>query len=402
MTDLPTGRRVTATVTWEGPHRGPATMWFEVDAPFAADLEPAVAAFAVAALPLAAGLGESRLVVEGALCPTLHAGLASAAARFARWYPTCRVPEVAATDGPLADGPTPPPRAALLLSGGLDSLSLLRRNRQEVPLDHPRAFRDALLLFGWHTDDFDGDRPRPERLALFAAQRARLDAFAAALGLALVPVRSNVRTFHPTYAWSRDVGFGAGMLATAHLFPRRWSEVAIASGGFPGEHPPHASHPDLDGDWSSASLRTWHGEPDRTRFEKLRAFVDGPAGLAVLDVCLHRDSAVGPRANCGRCEKCLRTRLALTALGAEGRAPTFPPAPPTVEEVRGMRLPVAFSRAFVQELAGPLAARGRADLVEALEVAVARADAKERRRNRPWRRVLREVRRRWRALRGRS
>ncbi len=375
-------------------------MWFEVDAPFAADLDPTTAAFAVAALPLAVGLGEPRFVVEGALCPVLHAGLGSAASRLARWYPSCRVPEVTATDGPIACDPRTPPRAALFVSGGVDSLSLLRRNRVEVPLEHPHAFRDALLLFGWHSDDFDGDRPRPERLASFAAQRARLKGLAAATQLTLVPVRSNVRTFHPTYAWSREVGFGAGMLATAHLFPRRWSEVSIASGGFPGVHPPHGSHPELDGDWSSAAVRVRHGEPDRTRLEKLRALVDWPPGLAVLDVCLHHDAAVGPRPNCGRCEKCLRTRLALTALGAEGRAPTFPPEPPSVEEVRALRLPSGFSRTFVQELAAPLAARGRADLVEALEVAVARAEARDRRRDRPWRRMLREVRRRWRAFRG--
>lgn len=400
VTDLPAGRRVSATVTWEGRHRGPSTMWFEVDAPFAADLDPTSAAFAVAALPLAVGLHEPRLVVEGALCPKLHRGLGSAASRLARWYRPCAIPTVTATDGPIACGRRTPPRAGLLVSGGVDSLSLLRRNRAEVPIDHPRAFRDALFLFGWHSDDFDGDRPRPERLALFAAQRARLEGLAAATGLTLVPVRSNVRTFHPTYAWSRDFGFGAGMLAAVHLFARRWSEVSIASGGFPGVHPPHASHPDLDGCWSSAAVAVRHGEPDRTRFEKLRALVDWPPGLAVLDVCLHHDAAAGPRENCGRCEKCLRTRLALTALGAEGRAPTFPPEPPSVEEVRGLRLPAGFSRAFVKELAAPLAARGRADLVAALEVAVARAEAKDRRRNRPWRLVFREVRRRWRAFRG--
>lgn len=396
VTDLPTGRRVAATVTWEGRRRGPTTMWFEADAPFAADLDPAAAAFAVAALPLAVGLGEPRLVVEGTLCPTLGAGLGSAARRLARWYGFGRVPEVTATDGPLARGPRTPPRAGLLVSGGVDSLALLRRNRAEVPLDDPRAFRDALFLFGWHSDDFDGDRPRPERRALFDAQRARLEGLAAATGLTLVPVRSNVRTFHPTYAWSRDVGFGAGMLAAAHLFPTRWSEVAIASGGFPGLHPPHASHPELDGDWSSAAVRTWHADADRTRLEKLRALVDGPPGLAVLDVCLHPDAAAGPRVNCGRCEKCLRTRLALVALGAEARAPTFSPTAPTPDEVRAMRLPAGFSRAFVRELAAPLEARGRRDLADALEEAVRRAEAKDRRRNRPWRRALRALRRRWR------
>jgi hypothetical protein len=372
-------------------------MWFEVDAALAADLEPTAAAFAVAALPLAAGLGEPRLSVTGALCPRLRAGLASAANLLHRWYPTCRAVDVTTTDGDAPSVPRSPPRGCFLVSGGVDSLSLLRRNRAEVPLDDPRAYRDGLFLFGWHTDDFDGDEPRPARLALFGAQRARLETLAAATGLTLVAMRSNVRTFHPDFPWSRDVGFGAGMLAAAHLFPRRWSEVTIASGGFPGTHPPHGSHPDLDPCWSSAAVRVRHGEPDRTRLEKLRALVNWPPGLAVLDVCLHPTVNPGAYPNCGRCEKCLRTRLALTALGAEARAPTFPPAPPSAVEVRGMSLPGGFNRTFAGELVEALAARGRTDLARAVQEAIAGAEAKDARRRRPWRRWWRRWRHRGRA-----
>ena len=72
--------------------------------------------------------------------------------------------------------------------------------------------------------------------------------------------------------------------------------------------------------------------------------------------------------NCGTCEKCLRTRLALAAVGALARAPTFPPGAPTVAEVRRMPLSAGFSVTFVDELAAPLAAAGRMGCIAAAEV----------------------------------
>jgi hypothetical protein len=57
------------------------------------------------------------------------------------------------------------------------------------------------------------------------------------------------------------------------------------------------------------------GAIERTR--KLAALVRDPVALEVLRVCWH-DAGF----NCGKCEKCVRTRVALRLLGAP--APTFP------------------------------------------------------------------------------
>ena len=396
--DRADGRRISARVVWEGAHRGPEVLWFETDAAFAVDFEPAPEAFLVAALPLAVGLGEPRLRVEGRACARLRAGLEAAARLLASWYPTCREVPIEATDGFAALAPRPSPRAGAFLSGGVDSLAMLHRNRQAHPLDDagrapPEAIRDGIFLFGWNSGDFDGPVPRPERLRLHAAERARLERFAADAGCTLVTVRTNARTFHPTFAWSRDVAFGAGMVAPAHAFRRRLTEVSLASAGFPGVHPPHGSHPDLDPCWTSASLAVRHGDGDRTRLAKLRAIATWPAAMEALDVCLHHDVRPAGEANCGTCEKCLRTRLALAAVGALSRAPTFPSGTLTADEVRRMPLGAGFSVVFVDELAGPLVAAGRPDLAAALHEAVARAVRRAARRRTPWRRFLRRVRR---------
>jgi hypothetical protein len=51
---------------------------------------------------------------------------------------------------------------------------------------------------------------------------------------------------------------------------------------------------------------------DMSRFEKTRLVAAWDAGLQNIKVCTRN----WPGANCGECEKCLRTMLALTALNA--------------------------------------------------------------------------------------
>jgi len=74
----------------------------------------------------------------------------------------------------------------------------------------------------------------------------------------------------------------------------------------------------LDPLWSSDAVEIVHDGPN-TRIEKLRLLVQYPEIMARLRVCWEN---IG-KYNCGLCEKCIRTMLALRALGID-RCAVFP------------------------------------------------------------------------------
>lgn len=398
-------RRVSAQVVWEGSHRGPTSLWYEAAPPWAADLEPSAEAFATAALPLAAGLGEQRLLVEAPLCPRLRAGLVAASERLAAWWPgRCHaVPVEAAGDAALA--PRTPARRAVFLSGGVDSLAWVRRAQREDAADPGRdpagPLRDAVLLYGWHTEDFVGQAVSPERWRVHEERHARLSAYCQRKGLALGVVRTNARTFHPWFRWSLDIAYGAGMLSTAHALARRLTHVDYASSGLPGDPAPLGSRPDLDPLFSSSAVEVRHADEDRTRLAKIRDLCHDDDALAVLEVCL-RLSPGAPgevsevsEVNCGRCKKCLRTRLAFLALGALPRAATFPHGDLRPGDFRHLTTPGSSAAAFFRDLEPALEAVGRHDLVRAIRAVIRRSQRKARRRASP-------LYRWWKRLRGRT
>lgn len=369
--------RAEADVVWEGPRRGPTLLAFETDEAFADDFAAAPEAFALAMMPVAAGLGEPRLEVEGRLCTRLAAGLASSMTLFASWYPWCRRVPVTATHGLHALFPATARRTVTFLSGGVDSLSLLRRNRADFPREHPLSVRDAIFFFGWNSFDAPGGAENPTRRRAHDAQRARLAALGAAEGFTLIPVRSNVRTFHPSFPFTRDVGFGAGMVATAHLFARRVTDVEFASNGHGPVPIPHASHPSLDPNHGSGAVEVRFSNPMAGRMEKVLDLVGWRAGLEALQVCLAFEDPEEGAPNCGRCEKCRRTMLALYAVGALEQATTFPRHETPEGMAAAYRPSGAQQRVYALEVAGALDAAGRHDLAAMLRERVARAARRE-------------------------
>lgn len=394
--DVPAGRRFEARVRWEGPWRGPERVWFDVGGDVAADADARAEAFLVAVAPTAVWVGEPRVVVEAPLCPRLVEGVRDAMRVLSTWWPRCVPVPVEPAGGLDALRPRLPRRAAVFLSGGVDSLSLLRANRLAHPLDHPASFADGVLLFGWHEADVDPttDAPRPERLSAFEATHARLRAFARAQGLDPLVVRTNARRLHPDHAMSVGVGFGAGMLAAAHLFPRRLTEVGYASSGLGPSAPPHGSHPLLDPCWSSGAVEVLVGEPFTPREAKLARLAAWRDGLEALHVCLLHDLPPDGRANCGRCEKCLRTRLGLAALGVAPLPASLGGGAVTVEQAEAFRPSGPLQAALAQDLAHALARAGRHDLAVVVARKAAAAHRRSRRRGRWWYRA-------WRRLRGR-
>jgi len=361
---LPGRGRVTADIIWEDRDAPAESLVIETTEPFATELEPSRDAFLLAMFPLAQWHGESRIRIEGTICCRLRDGLSAAAELLALWYEHCGPIRIEPTEGFAPTLPRSEPRAASFLSGGIDALSLLRRNRLEYPEWHPGAICDSILFFGLGSGEFGETDDQPQRLAEFESYAQRITFLAERTGVTLIPIYTNIRSFYPPPSGWAAAGFGGGMLSAAFCLSGRIDRIEVASAGLGLRQQPRGSNPSLDHHFSTAAVAVHHAQPGLTRLEKTRIVADWPEGMAVLRPCVLDTIPLENRTNCGECEKCVRTMLALVALGKLDQAPTFPfdDVTPGMLELIWIDDPNILP--YYMECIELLIARGRSDLVK--------------------------------------
>ena len=369
--------RLSARLVWEDSERREETLWYEWPS-LRDDITPAPAALLVAAFPLAIVTGERRVAMDSPVCAFLCDHLRNVGELFSQWFPplvssSLEVPRATALPAP-SDGR----RAALCLSGGVDSLAALVENHAAVAPGHPERFRDGLFLFGLNTYDFHEGTPIAARLAWYQEYGRRLETFSQRRGLTLIRIATNVRALYPDWAGWSDVGQASALAAAAHALPRRIHALTIASGGVgAGGSIYSGSEPSLDPLYSSYSLDVRSVQATLSRLEKVRLIVQDPDALAVLRVCLTFDvpptasageMAEAAKINCGHCEKCLRTMLALIVCDALEHAPTFPVRDVKAHMLEGLQLDSRDPRQvpLYRSMLEPLRRRGREDLADAI------------------------------------
>ncbi|MFO0075490.1 MAG: hypothetical protein ACK531_04350 [Cyanobacteriota bacterium] len=347
ITDLriesgPDSRRAAATVIWETRQRPAETLFFEAQGPLAEELQASPEAFALACLPLAAWAGEQRLRIEAPLCPRLTQGLRHGLAIWASVHGTVPHLELEAAGGWRPPARATPERTASFLSGGVDALSTLRRNRLDYPLEHPGSIRDCLFLYGTNGDQMGPCGPHPQRFAFYKAHQQLLQALGEQERFTLLALTTNVRSLCPSYAcWTR-IGFGPATLAAAHLLTNRLTRVLFASDG----HGLLEGHEALEVPlYSSAALEVMLDQPGVQRQQKLALLSEWPAGLDLIQPCHLLTIPEAGRLNCGRCEKCLRTKINLACLGLPISGRTFTDA--SLQPGALLRMPLV-SRAKVR------------------------------------------------------
>ncbi len=224
-----------------------------------------------------------------------------------RFYRRCRRPwrialqkvAVEAEHG-VAPGAT---AVALFCSGGVDSRYTLLRHRGTVT--------HLLFVLGFDVPLADA--------SLAATARAGLDALAEREGKVFWQVATNLRET-PLASLPWEVGFGGALAGVAHLLSPAFARALLAASFYPGFNPPWGSHPDIDPLWSTEALEFLHDGFEHHRAEKIRALAAHPEMLPGLRVCWRSKDG---KANCSRCEKCLRTMAKLLAYGALGACPEF-------------------------------------------------------------------------------
>ena len=274
------------------------SVWFE-----STDVQLAAASEAFGAALLVPALHAGRpLRLAGGVCEEWATNFARLTNEFRRlWYPAAARPlAVPAVNTPAPAVGQQPGRSALCFSGGVDAFHALLASRcdittliyavgYDVPLHHQRRG---------------------------AAVAAMVRAVAAETGCGSAAITTNLRR-HPLLKatpWLR--AFGGPLAALGHLLGPDVGRILIASDGLGFEHPEVGSRPSTDPLHGSSTLAVEHVAHAVTRLDKIRAIATEPLVQQHLRVCWHK---AGSALNCGRCEKCVRTMLALDACGTLGR-----------------------------------------------------------------------------------
>jgi hypothetical protein len=364
---------VRGLVAWEPAVTPPRELY--AAAPVGTFAEPAVAHWLLlSSFTTAMRRGAREIAVAGDVDPALLRGLRYAQAQLAAWYGDAVVEIVGASGSGLRPVTSAASGTAAFLSGGVDSFSLLVRNRRDFPPGHPWAATEAVTIdwMGPRTsDELDELAGRGERPGV-----VRLRALEQRLAVQLVPIVTNARRlerndFH--YDWMFRA-HGAYLAGIAHLLRGRVGRALVASTYDLRTLAPWGSHPLLDQWYGSSELQVLHDSPDLSRLDKLRLLAGDEQVLAALDVCsfwFQRAGAEQP--NCGRCEKCLRTLVALQALGVDGASRGFEPSNLLAGVATMTHFQDGYERACWAELPDPLRARGSDTLADVVADLLARA-----------------------------
>jgi hypothetical protein len=290
------GARISAAIVWGNERRGTDRVEFLYrDTPAAALVTPGDALFA-ASLPLAVACGED-LVVEAPVSGRLLDAATEISAVYTRRTPSLRRVDA---DADRADrSGLKPNEIASAFSGGVDSFYAVLRDR-----DEPVTLLLTMLGLDY-SHLLPKLEPRLRRLADAAASLGRrhviVESNAYALELKYVPwiVLRGEFTFRPLVI-AQALALGSSV--------RRFHIGRDEDGG-----PERiAFQMATDPLWSTESLEV-HCDWAPTRLDKTDTVATSPVALNALHVC------IAPRRqpdNCGICDKCVATALALQLAGA--------------------------------------------------------------------------------------
>ena len=295
--------------------------WGDVPAGSTLAIESALASVLLPAMTIG-----GELFLPGPLSPQLRRALPDLQAVLASIALASRMTDdplstVEVTTPPAKTDPAPQPGPEVrrgvgaFFSCGVHSWSTLLLNPDVTDLIYIHGF-DILL------DQPEASVKVERQLAKIADRR----------GTRLHVIRTNLRDLlDPNVPW--EISHGVALASVALLFAPICERVLISAGMTYGGLVDRGSHPLHDHLWSTERCRIEHFGAHLERSAKTEQLAECQEALDTLRVCWrHVD-----RYNCGRCEKCLRTMVALEAVRALDRCPTFG-VPLDLDAVANLRL----------------------------------------------------------------
>jgi len=339
------------------------TLWFEVPESLKENLTLSGNPWLAALLPLASRLGEP-LHIDGPIDPVLYESPRELMEWWHYWFPEMDLIDVQGTAVAVQDR-NAPVLTAQFFSGGVDSFFTLLRHANSA---EPVQVDD--LLIGWGFDIPLSDKNS------FTRVKNTLEIAASKLGKRLIPFSSNIReTRFRTLPWG-TIGHGNAMASVALLLEGIYKRVLIPSTDGYRETGPWGSHATTDHFYSSSAMRIIHDGAAYSRFQKVELVATSTPALSALRVCWRSQSDE----NCGKCEKCLRTMLALELCSVLKKTPTFAHATLELDKVSQAYCPkekTGSMRLYYQEMLDVARQRGRQDLATAISRALWRSSYKQ-------------------------
>lgn len=305
----------------------PETLWFR----FPADSDPIADAdpFVVALLLLGMQLKEN-IEVRGTVSRKLVLGLAEYQRRFHSWYPDrfhiIRISPASFRDDENLETAS---GVGVAFSGGVDSFYSFLQLRQNIT--------HALFMAGF-------DMP----LNLVESIRSLTSSFETMMSerdVRFIHGNTNVRGFVNTVDWTN--AHGTALAASALFFKHIFGNFIIPSSYTEGSYPKWGTHPDLDPLLSTEGLQFSHHGANADRVTKLQVISKCPDSFHRLRVCWIQDLGLK---NCGECEKCVRTMIALSIIDALPSYATFTPGALTGRKIRALSMRTYQARLFAREL----------------------------------------------------
>jgi len=206
---------------------------------------------------------------------------------------------------------------ASFFTGGVDSLYTALRHHDEI---------SALV----YVHGFDIGLSS-ESLRVQISERLRVAA--TRLDMDLIEVVTDLRRFSDLYVpWL--LYHGAALSGVALLLEKHFRKIYVPATLTFANLAPLGSHPLVDRLWGTESVEIEHDGCEATRDEKLDEIGHRPELLEHLRVCLANGEDIY---NCGRCEKCLRTMVALRLTGLDSWVASLPLL--DLEDLAGVALP---------------------------------------------------------------
>jgi hypothetical protein len=355
---LPEYVRFSGVVTSAG--QGDSTIWIDVPEALAADAPSRLDAWLLWLLPHAFET-QQELILRGAVDPELLQNVCKLMEIWSRWRPNRKPIRVWAepSDGPaspvlLSEQPV---RTGLFFTAGIDSFFTLFHHDETIREHHnpfQRPIDDLINVWGF-------DIPLGEVNALRAKQ-ASLATIANRTGKVLVTLVTNLRETAVKQPWGA-VMHGPALGGVGILLGRRWRKTLLSSWYTRGDIDQWGSTAITDPLLSTSTTRTEPYGAGHDRFEKLAYIARHPIVLKTLHVCWEDRS----EKNCGRCEKCYRTLLALDVLGIRDRATTFPPGPIHLGRLAEVWKDTSIFASMYKQLRVHASAAGRSDVIAAID-----------------------------------
>jgi hypothetical protein len=218
-----------------------------------------------------------------------------------------------------------PSAVACFFSGGVDSFYTLLERQEEIT----HLIHMELPL---------ADTSVQEQLFRGVREVARQ------MGKVLIRVDTNLMSFGKSARVSWKYYHGSRIASVGLLFQHLFCKVLIPATFDQGNLFPWGTHPQLDPLWSTELVEFEHHGVEVTRPKKVAAISNSDMAMQWLRVCFKDPHAY----NCGRCEKCLRTMIALQASGALKRCKTLPDNL-SLEAVANLNLSSEAARAFARQ-----------------------------------------------------